>query len=123
MQIDADEDMEHGGDFEDVDSAYVLNHYQCGCRELQVFQSDTYAGEHPRWKLSRNVGFALLGILHVYIPVCLMVQLCNPFVHIIRHNVISVITQFDCHRFTNIGIICFVVLTEMCDSHTCRSGR
>ena len=34
---------EQGGDFEDVDSAYMR--YQCGCRELQVFRSDTYAGK------------------------------------------------------------------------------
>ena len=29
-------------DFEDIDSGYAYR--QCGRRELQVFQSDTYAG-------------------------------------------------------------------------------
>ena len=108
MQIDADEDMEHGGDFED--------HCQCGCRELQVFQSDTYAGEHPMCIIGGNY-----RALHS-LEYCMYTSPANPLVHIMRHNVISVIT-IECHRFTNIGITFFVVLTEMCDSHTCRSDR
>ena len=32
-----------GGDFEDADFAFA--YHQCGRREFQVFQSDSYAGE------------------------------------------------------------------------------
>ena len=64
MQIDADEDMEH--------VEHVFNHCHCGCRELQVFQSNTYAGEHPMciqveiiWKCGLCTPGNII-VLHVY---------------------------------------------------------